>query len=190
MRATEARLLRRLAVLSCLTVAGTFASLIVSDTVFVGRVIANIVVGACCLDGGCKQENAFDCEQMNGTFLAQQNCSACPDTPTSTPTNTPTDTPSPTPTNTPTATPTETPVPQGGSCLTPSQCQTGFCVDGVCCDQACNGPAQVCNPQGVCVPSQTAPAMSARGLLIAALVLGLIAAGALLRRRISSPPGR
>jgi hypothetical protein len=42
-----------------------------------------------------------------------------------------------TPTGTPTSTPTNTPVPQGGTCATPAQCGTGFCVDSVCCDTAC-----------------------------------------------------
>ena len=45
-------------------------------------------------------------------------------------------------------------------CLSDSQCASGFCAQGVCCDSACQGPCVSCNlPQhvGICssVPSGT-----------------------------------
>jgi hypothetical protein len=85
-------------------------------------------------------------------------------TPTSTPTNTPT--------ATATATPTITRVPNGGSCATPSVCQSGFCVEGICCNTICNQPMQTCEDgtcSGVTAP---APAVSHRtlGLILALLV--------------------
>ena len=36
----------------------------------------------------------------------------------------------------------------GLSCSSGSQCSTGFCVDGVCCDTACNGGCGACNLPG------------------------------------------
>jgi len=35
-------------------------------------------------------------------------------------------------------------VPNGGACAAGSECQSGFCVDGVCCDTACGGGAVDC----------------------------------------------
>jgi hypothetical protein len=32
----------------------------------------------------------------------------------------------------------------GSACQQSSQCRTGFCVDGICCGSACNGPCQGC----------------------------------------------
>jgi len=43
----------------------------------------------------------------------------------------------------------------GRSCTSGSQCGTGLCVDGVCCDTACDRPCEACNlPQapGTCTP--------------------------------------
>jgi hypothetical protein len=34
---------------------------------------------------------------------------------------------------------------QGAPCATAEQCQTGFCVDGVCCDSACTGTCRSCS---------------------------------------------
>jgi hypothetical protein len=36
----------------------------------------------------------------------------------------------------------------GAACSISSQCSSGFCVDGVCCNSACNGLCQVCNLTG------------------------------------------
>src|SRR6185436_18894773 len=44
---------------------------------------------------------------------------------------------------------------KGQSCTAGDQCQTGFCVDGVCCDTACTGKCQFCaqpNARGTCTP--------------------------------------
>jgi MYXO-CTERM domain-containing protein len=34
---------------------------------------------------------------------------------------------------------------QGAACLTPNQCTTSFCVDGVCCESACSAPCMACS---------------------------------------------
>jgi len=54
-------------------------------------------------------------------------------------------------------------LPNGQSCMMNSQCASGTCVDGVCCNQACTGTCQACNVQnsvGTCVsvPANTDPA--------------------------------
>lgn len=94
-----------------------------------------------------------------------------------------------TPTATLTATPTNTRIPQGGECATPSQCSTGFCVDGVCCNTICDQPGRICNQagnQGVCsVPTAPAPALTPGALLIAAALLVGLGAFAL-RRSVRS----
>lgn len=38
--------------------------------------------------------------------------------------------------------------PDGESCANGGQCQSGFCVDGVCCDGACDGACEACNLDG------------------------------------------
>ena len=94
---------------------------------------------------------------------------------TDTPTSTPTETPTATPTNTATPTVTETPVADGGSCATPSECQSGFCVEGICCDTICDQPRQTC-VSGTCVSTAApAPAVSHRTLLL--IVALLVAIG-------------
>jgi hypothetical protein len=111
--------------------------------------------------------------------------------PTGTPSNTPTQTPEPTntATATPTLTPTATPTPQpnGSDCTDPGQCASSFCVDGVCCDTACDGPQHQCNLQGqfgTCVPATApAPMMSPRALALAAIILSGLGAVALRDRR-------
>jgi hypothetical protein len=109
-------------------------------------------------------------------------------TPTGTPTATPTDTPTDTPTRTPTSTPTNTPIglPNGAGCGTASQCQSGFCIDGLCCNRACDGPTEVCNlpaQPGTCIALAAAPTTSRTGLLIGLGLLSGVAALALRRRR-------
>jgi hypothetical protein len=51
---------------------------------------------------------------------------------------------------------------RGQSCQTGTECATGFCTDGVCCDTACGGSCQACNlalTVGTCtdVPTGMAP---------------------------------
>ena len=43
------------------------------------------------------------------------------------------------------------------ACTTNSQCTTGFCVSGVCCDSACNGGCGVCNLAGKVGTCSAAP---------------------------------
>ena len=38
--------------------------------------------------------------------------------------------------------------PMGAVCSTEIQCASGFCVDGVCCSNACTGPCRSCNQPG------------------------------------------
>ena len=137
----------------------------------------------------CGQGLFSDCQVIDGTPVPTK-------TPTSTPTNTatatPTNTPTATPTNTPTvtSTPTNTPVPQGGACVTPSQCGTGFCVDNVCCGSACTDPSMRCdltNRVGICASTTAAaPALTPWGLFGAALALagfGALTLGSRMRSR-------
>lgn len=49
---------------------------------------------------------------------------------------------------------------QGAECTSGSECATGYCYDGVCCNQACGGQCEACNVepnQGSCVPVQGEP---------------------------------
>src|SRR5262249_40880746 len=59
------------------------------------------------------------------------------------------------PTATPTWTPLPTAVPTGAPCTSPDVCGTGFCTNGVCCDEAmCLDPnrCDIFGTQGVCAP--------------------------------------
>ncbi len=54
-------------------------------------------------------------------------------------------------------------LPDGSQCLKASECASGFCVDGVCCDTECSGQCEACNqPQtiGVCTAVTGDPASS------------------------------
>jgi len=98
------------------------------------------------------------------------------DTATSTATHTPTSTP----TWTPTQTPTNTPAPLGVGCGQGTDCESGFCVDSLCCDRACNARGEACNlppTPGICAMVPTAaPTTSIRGLFLGGLVLVGVAA--------------
>lgn len=39
----------------------------------------------------------------------------------------------------------------GAACAGNNQCSNGFCVDGTCCSNACNGTCQTCSAQGACL---------------------------------------
>lgn len=110
------------------------------------------------------------------------------DTPTSTPSETPTATATETPTNTPTATPTDTntPAPNGVSCTDPAECASGYCVDGVCCNEPCDAPSQACNlpgSVGTCSDlPRGVPTTSRSGLLMGLAILTAIAALVLWRQ--------
>ena len=78
--------------------------------------------------------------------------------------------------HTPTPTATETKIPEGGSCVVRrSTCDSGNCVEDVCCESACDEPGESCAVpgfEGTCLPPPTmAPVASSRGLVM--LVLGL-----------------
>lgn len=46
----------------------------------------------------------------------------------------------------------------GATCTTNAQCRSQFCVDGVCCNAACNGQCEACNATpGTCTPVAGAP---------------------------------
>lgn len=49
--------------------------------------------------------------------------------------------------------------PQGATCSEASQCATGYCPNGVCCDTACTGGCEACSSAGVCtaLPRGTDP---------------------------------
>ncbi len=42
--------------------------------------------------------------------------------------------------------------PPGSACVEPDGCASGFCVEGICCDTACEGACESCAPAGTCVP--------------------------------------
>jgi hypothetical protein len=45
----------------------------------------------------------------------------------------------------------------GGLCAEDLQCESGLCVDGVCCQTACNGPCERCDEvPGLCTPASGA----------------------------------
>jgi hypothetical protein len=142
--------------------------------------------GTCSAEGICSCSADVQCP--TGTVcLLQQFCAVCPPTrtPTLTPTVTQTATASTTPSPTETATPTPTGMP-GTACQDPSQCSTGFCEDGVCCDRECDGPAEACNVtgDGVCTSSPAAaPVMSGRASLFVIVLLAALGLAAIARRR-------
>src|SRR5262249_819239 len=51
------------------------------------------------------------------------------------------------------------PMPIGAGCIAATQCASGFCVDGVCCTTACDGPCEACDgtTPGECSPVTDAP---------------------------------
>jgi hypothetical protein len=78
--------------------------------------------------------------------------------------------------------------PPGTACTDPSECSPAFCVDRVCCAEACTGPNESCDQQGregECLPivAAPAPALSGTGLLIAALLLAAVGTIGMIRNR-------
>ncbi|MEZ4395006.1 MAG: nidogen-like domain-containing protein [Polyangiales bacterium] len=50
--------------------------------------------------------------------------------------------------------------PNGGMCTDANECESGNCVDGVCCNTACNGQCEACDVSGslgTCTPATGAP---------------------------------
>jgi hypothetical protein len=117
---------------------------------------------------------ATETETATATSTASETATATA-TATATSTASATGTATATATATATGTPTASPVPQGGACADPSQCVTGHCADGVCCDTACDQPLEQCNlpgQVGTCAnTAAAAPAASSTGLL---LMLGVL----------------
>ena len=77
------------------------------------------------------------------------------------------------------------PYEDGVACITPSECTSGFCTDGVCCNQQCTGPGQSCDvpgQAGTCVSPHQSPVLSLPLQWIAAGLVALIAALRLRRR--------
>ncbi len=74
----------------------------------------------------------------------------------------------------------------GAACASPTECLSGFCADGVCCNSACTEAGAVCDSAGapgICRSAAPAPALSGPGQVLAVLVLiGGAALGWRLRR--------
>jgi hypothetical protein len=105
-------------------------------------------------------------------------------TATRTATATGTPTASQTATSTPTSTPTRTPQPDGAGCTSGSECISTFCVDGVCCNTACNQPFDTCSAvPGICVQVAPAPPVSRKGLFAGLALLTMVGAAALWHQR-------
>jgi hypothetical protein len=67
---------------------------------------------------------------------------------------------------------------QGASCVGPNECQSDFCVDGVCCTDLCSGTCSACNlaPPGTCgaIPDGTDPAAECPGVSCAGFFYGFV----------------
>src|SRR5215470_6113134 len=162
-----------------------------------GNVLCNQNINGCAVcfaSGGSCSTAACAPGQTCGSLPA---CPCPSNTPTATPTSTPsststgtatnTATATGTATNTATATPTNTGIPIGGDCATPSVCASGFCVDGVCCNTACNpdfGRCDLPGQRGTCAGISPAPALAPRAMAVAAALLIGVAAFALRRRAV------
>lgn len=144
--------------------------------------VVSLTVGVCEYGG---DEAFMNCTAIDGVPPPTASATATV-TATATATATPTATASATATGAVTNTPTASPVPQGGVCTDASQCGTGHCADGVCCNTVCDQPLQQCNlpgRAGTCASTAAgAPAMTPWGLLVAAGMLAGIAGLALQRR--------
>ncbi len=150
----------------------------------------------------CFETDSSTCDLTGGVFITDGSCAGgihgncTAPTPTSTSTNTPTATATgtatrtatatATATNTWTATPTRTPQPDGAGCMSGGECSSTFCVDGVCCNTACNRPFDTCNAPpapGTCVQIAPAPPVSRRGLVAGLALLTMVGAAALWQQR-------
>jgi len=151
---------------------------------------SDVAVELACF-GTCVQPSPTPTPTVTSTPTPTHTATA---TPTSTPTPTATPTATPTPTNTPTSTPTATPtatptfVGLGQSCTAPTECASGFCAQGVCCNQQCDGPLEACDRTGSvgrCIRATPAPAVSKDGLVIVAVLLAGVGIAQLVRRRVT-----
>lgn len=123
-------------------------------------VTCECVPGGCCLQmiklETCFQRTEAECATSGGDFTPNAFCSfgSCVLLPSPTPTNTPT--------VTPTVTPTNTRVPNGGSCMTSSECASLLCVNGVC--VAAPSPAPAVSPNGLAIALATLIGLGALAL--------------------------
>jgi hypothetical protein len=79
----------------------------------------------------------------------------------------------------------------GESCGGAFQCASGFCVEGACCNRACDGPAETCNVPGrvgTCVEAAATPLLSGRAVLFIVCLLAAIGLFGL-RRAVIRPRG-
>ncbi|HEY0301103.1 MAG TPA: choice-of-anchor Q domain-containing protein, partial [Rhizomicrobium sp.] len=148
----------------------------------------NCSVGAFEADAGPPVDTPTASQTQTATATSTQTATSThTGTATATPSQTTTGTATGSQTSTETATQTPTPQAEGSSCTSPSQCQSMFCVDGVCCATACDGPLDQCNlpgQVGTCASvAAPAPTLDWSGLLIGTLVLGAVAALTLRRGR-------
>lgn len=65
------------------------------------------------------------------------------------------------------------PYDNGQTCVDPTDCISGNCVDDVCCDTPCDQPGQTCGT-GVCTAAIPAPSMNLPGQFLAATLLTLL----------------
>lgn len=161
------------------------------NTGFSGNTSACVceTVGCCALNGSsappCQgNQTQSECFVLKGLFVPG---GVCTDNGCATPTWTPTPTNTPTSTPTATTTPTNTPAPNGGTCTEPTDCQSGNCVDDVCCNTSCSLPGESCvvpGSVGTCTEvAARAPAVSLSGLALIIIALFAIGAVAAVRRR-------
>jgi hypothetical protein len=75
----------------------------------------------------------------------------------------------------------------GGSCVSPTDCESGFCVEGICCNSICNQPGQTCET-GTCALPAPAPAVSHPALLLIVVLLVAIGCFALTPLRFGKAP--
>jgi hypothetical protein len=91
---------------------------------------------------------------------------------------------SPTPTATITPSPSPTPIPQGDPCTQDTDCATGYCVSGICCNTACPAPGQCTLPGqvGTCTINAPAPMLSPGFMLLLVGTLVLVGVVPMMRR--------
>lgn len=63
-------------------------------------------------------------------------------------------------------------LPNGSSCGAASQCSSGFCVDGVCCNMGCTGQCEACDATGTCVAVTSGPPQGTRAACAGSGVCG------------------
>lgn len=69
------------------------------------------------------------------------------------------------------------PYDDGQVCADPGECASGFCEQGVCCNEACNGTTETCNQPGSlgeCSQVLPAPSLSWAGQFLSATLLTLL----------------